>query len=47
MRQKKSKTILWIFALILILVAGFFVAGDFSVPVEHVEEPLENDFLKR
>lgn len=47
MRQKKSKKILYILIFAIIVIIGFIVSRDITVPVEHVEEVINNDFLKR
>lgn len=45
MRQKKSKAILYILGLIVVLAALFVISTEVPVKVEQVEQPLENTFL--
>lgn len=47
MRHKKSKKILYILILLVVVVLGVVVSRDITAPVEHVEEVVKNDFLKR
>lgn len=47
MRQKKSKKILYILAVVVIVIIAVAVSRDITPPVEHVEEVISNDFLKR
>lgn len=44
MRQKKSKTIFYLATIIAILAVLFVVSREVPMGVEHVEQPLENDF---
>ena len=45
MRQKKSKTLFYVIALILVLAIVFVLSREVPMGVEHVEQPLENTFL--
>jgi hypothetical protein len=47
MKQKKSKTIYYVFGIVLL--AGLFYVATHQIPLktEHVEQPLENDFLSK
>ncbi len=47
MRQKKSKKIFYILGIVLLVIIGFAASRDLTVSVEHIEEPLENSFLKK
>ncbi|MDD4556005.1 MAG: hypothetical protein PHE89_01565 [Alphaproteobacteria bacterium] len=47
MRQKKSKKIFYILGLVFLLVVIFAVSRDLPIKVEHVEEQMENVFLKK
>ncbi len=44
MRQKKSKTLFYVIAIIVIAILGYVLTKDVHVKVEHVEQPLENNF---
>jgi len=44
MRQKKSKTLFYVMAIIVIAVLGYVLTKDIQIQVEHVEEVLENNF---
>ncbi len=44
MRQKKSKTIFYVAAVLIIAALGYVLTKEVSVNVEHVEQPLENNF---
>ena len=45
MRQKKSKTLCYVVAIIVIAVLGYVLTKDVQIQVEHVEQPLENNFI--
>lgn len=47
MRQKKSKTIFYILGLIVVLAVLFVISQEIPVKVEHIEQPLENNFLNK
>lgn len=44
MRQKKSKTLFYIVAIIVVAVLGYILTKDVQVQVEHVEQVVENNF---
>lgn len=44
MRQKKSKTLFYVIAIIVIAVLGYVLTKDVQIQVEHVEEVIENNF---
>jgi len=44
MRQKKSKTIFYVVAVLIIAVLGYVLTREVPMSVEHVEQPLENNF---
>lgn len=44
MRQKKSKTLFYVIAIIVVGFLGYVLTKDVQVQVEHVEEVLENNF---
>ncbi len=44
MRQKKSKTLFYVVAFIIVVVLGYILTKDVQVQIEHVEEPVENNF---
>ncbi len=44
MRQKKSKTLFYVIAVIVIAVLGYVLTKEVQVQVEHIEQPLENNF---
>ena len=46
MRQKKSKTFLPLLGILFVIAVIFIAAKEVSAPTEHVEQPLENTFLK-
>jgi len=46
MRSKKSKNLFFIAGIIIILGIIFVSTKDISPKIEHVEQPLENSFLK-
>ena len=47
MRQKKSKTIFYVVAVLIIAVLGYVLTREVPMSVEHVEQPLENTFLNK
>ena len=47
MRNKKSKTILYVIAVVLILGFIFVATRDFTPSTEVVEQSIENDFSRR
>ena len=44
MRQKKSKTIFYVIGLIIVLAVLFVLSREVPMQIEHVEQPLPNDF---
>ena len=44
MRQKKSKTLFYVIAIIVIGLLGYVLTKDVQLQIEHVEEVLENNF---
>ena len=44
MRQKNSKTIFYVVAVLIIAVLGYVLTREVPMSVEHVEQPLENNF---
>ena len=44
MRQKKSKTFFYVIAIIVVGLLGYVLTKDVQMQVEHVEQPLENNF---
>ena len=44
MRQKKSKTLFYVVAFIIVAVLGYVLTKDVQVQIEHVEEPVVNNF---
>ncbi len=47
MRQKKSKTLFYFLALIVLLLIGFVITAEIPMSSEQVEQPLENAFLNK
>ncbi|MFV0625924.1 MAG: hypothetical protein ACK5N8_01060 [Alphaproteobacteria bacterium] len=47
MRQKKSKKIFYILGIAILLVVGVLASRDLPINVQHIEEPLDNNFLKK
>ncbi|MBP3346993.1 MAG: hypothetical protein J6L86_08225 [Alphaproteobacteria bacterium] len=45
MRQKKSKTLFYIIGLIAVLAVLFLFSREVPMQIEHVEQPLANDFV--
>jgi len=46
MRNKKSKTILYVLVAVILLGIFFVASRDFTPATETVEQPLENNFAK-
>ena len=44
MRQKKSKTLFYVAGIIVVLGVFFMLSREVPMGVEHVEQPLANDF---
>ena len=44
MRQKKSKTIFYVVAVLIIAVLGYVLTREVPMSVEHGAQPLENNF---
>lgn len=45
MRQKKSKTIFYVLAIIAVFALGYVLTREVPMKVETVEQPLENNFV--